>query len=62
VSGAKNIDFQMLSKEDMDSKEQKKENPLGQYPCLKTPQGTLAGVLPICKYIAKRSQKLLGSG
>ena len=44
------------------SKEHKALNPSGKYPLLETDKGSLAGVMPICKYLCKASKKLLGDG
>lgn len=44
------------------SKEHKALNPSGKYPLLETDKGSLAGVMPICKYLCKTSKKLLGDG
>jgi len=45
---------------DTESKEVKTKNPLGKYPLLETKDGCLAGVVPIVKYMARVSKKLLG--
>lgn len=44
------------------SKEHKALNPTGNYPLLETDQGSLVGVVAICKYLCKQSKKLLGDG
>ena len=44
------------------SKEHKALNPTGVYPLLETKEGTLAGIVPICKFLCKQSNKLLGDG
>lgn len=45
---------------DTEAKEVKTKNPLGKYPLLETKDGCLAGVVPIVKYMARVSKKLLG--
>lgn len=42
------------------SKEHKALNPTGKYPLLETENGSLAGVVPICKFLGKSSKKLVG--
>jgi glutathione S-transferase len=44
------------------TKEHKALNPTGKYPLLETKEGSLAGVVPICKFICKQSKKFLGDG
>lgn len=44
------------------SKEHKALNPTGKYPLFETQNGSLAGVVPICKFLCKSSKKLLGDG
>lgn len=54
------IDVVTLSEEDRVSKEHKQKNPTGKYPLLETKEGTLAGILPIVKYLSKQGKKLQG--
>ena len=51
-----------LDEEQRSSKEHKNKNPTGKYPLLETKEGTLSGVIPITKFLAKKSSKLLGDG
>lgn len=50
-----------LTQVDATSKDQKSLNPLGKYPLLQTKEGTLAGVVPIVKYMARVSKKMMGA-
>jgi glutathione S-transferase len=43
------------------SKPHQKLNPTGRYPLLETKDGTLAGVISICKFLAKTTKKLVGA-
>ena len=46
---------------DPNSKETKSANPSGLFPCVQTDTGAVSGVLAICKYMCRKSNKLLGS-
>jgi glutathione S-transferase len=54
------LDIVVLNDETRVSKEQKAKNPTGKYPLLESKEGTLAGIVPIAKYLCKKSKKLLG--
>ena len=49
-----------LDEETRTSKEHKNKNPTGKYPLLESKEGTLSGVVPITKFLCKKSKKLLG--
>jgi len=51
-----------LDEEQITSKDMKNKNPTGKFPLLESKEGTLSGVVPITKFLAKKSKKLLGDG
>ena len=55
-----NLTIVLVDDEMISSKEHKALNPTGKYPLLETENGSLSGVVPICKFLCKSSKKLLG--
>jgi len=50
----------VLDEATLSSKAHQKINPTGRYPLLETKEGTLAGVVSICKFLARQAKKLSG--
>ena len=56
------LEFILVDDDMKVTKEHKALNPTGKYPLLETKEGSLAGVVTICKFLCKQSKKFLGDG